>query len=140
MTYRIDLLARHHRHLLDVIAAAHPLITERHRDADLQGLRHLRREMEEALMAYERFIREEICDRSLWSRVDDATADARALLASCIQLRSDYEQFVARWSATDAQNSWPRYRLSALCMIQQFRDHVIEAALMSKRWIGDEAA
>lgn len=140
MTYRIDLLARHHRRLLDIIAAAHPLITERHHDADTNGLRHLRREMEEALMAYERFIREDICGRSVWSAVDEATGDARTLLGSCIQLRKDYERFVGRWTAAKAADNWPRYRLSVLCMIQQFRDHVLDAALMSKRWIIEEAA
>jgi len=135
MTYRIDLLARHHQRLLEIIETAYPLITASHADADTVGLRHLRREMEETLMSYERFIREDICERSLWSATDEAVQDARALLASCQLLRKDYRGFIHRWTATESATNWARYRLAIMCMIQQFRDHIIESAIMSKRWL-----
>lgn len=135
MTYRINLLARHHQRLLEIIEAAHPLITTFHHDADTTGLRHLRRELEEALAAYERFIHEEICGRSMWSHSPEAHSDARALLDAAQQLRVDYETFVSKWTASNASENWARYRLSARCMIQQFRDHVLDAALMSKSWV-----
>lgn len=140
MAYRINLLARHHQRLLEIIDSGYPLITTQHCDADTRGLRHLRRELEEALAAYERFIHEEVCGRSLWIQTPEARIDARRLLDAAQQLRADYESFVSTWTANAALENWSRYRLSVRCMVQKFRDHVINAALMSKAWITFEAA
>lgn len=139
MPKRIDLLARHHRRLLEIMDAAFPLITATDSHADLRGLRHLRREMNEALQSYARFVGEEVYDRALLATSTGARDDALALWARCLQLQRDYEDFIARWAQQDALANWTKYRLSARRMMQHVRDHILEVAALQKRWTEEPA-
>lgn len=134
MSQRIDLLARHHLRLLEIIATARPMLTALSHEADLGGLRHLRREMVEALVAYQRFVHEEVFEPTMQNGSPEARRDALELKLDCIRLQQDYDAFGLRWAQRNALSSWSEYRLSAVRMMKQFRDHVLAVNDLRKGW------
>lgn len=135
MSGRLDMLARHHDRLLEIVSTARPLITEAVEDADLEGLRHLRGELVAALAAYQRFVHEEIYVTAQHAGgPPEALGDALTLKIDCIQLQSDYEDFGLRWTRCDVLENWPEYRLSAHRMIRQLEEHVAQAGGLRNGW------
>ena len=112
MTYRLDITARLHRQMLDVVGTALPLITSSRADADLSGLAHLRQEMVRTLEAYSVHVK--------------SLGDA-ALIARCASLEQAYQSFRARWVYRDGIEHWYEYRLSAIVMMKQVRALVQQA-------------
>lgn len=136
---RLDILSRHHDRIREIMATASQLIVGYSKDADLGALRHLRREMVEALIAYQRFVHEEIFEPSLLAdEADPARRDARALKIDCIQLQRDYDDFGMRWAHRDIVDNWQEYRLSANLMMKQVRDHIAEVVELRKEWVVSE--
>ncbi len=116
-------------------------ITDSVKDADLEALRHLRREMVEALAAYQRFVHEEIYEpaqQGLGSA--DAHRDAQALKIDCIELQRDYDAFCQRWARRHVLENWPEYRLSANLMMKHVNDHILHVCELRKGWSSGQAA
>lgn len=134
MPQRLDLLARHHNRLLEIMSTAGPLITATSAGADLEALAFLRQEMTEALAAYQRFVHEAIYAPLAGAAQSPAGRDALALKLGCIEVQLDYDRFRQRWARRDALASWSEYRLSAAAMMKRVRDHVAQARLLSTSW------
>ena len=115
MVYRLDITARLHRRMLEIVGTALPLITSSRADADLVGLGHLREEMVQAMDAYCHHVHQ------LRNMGLVAANDADTLVAGCTDLRSAYEAFRARWVHRDGIENWYEYRLSAVVMMKQVR-------------------
>ena len=133
---RLDILARHHDRLREILDTVSQIIASSSADADLDALRHLRRETVEALVAYQRFVHEEIFEPSLLdAEANPARSDARALKIDCIQLQRDYDDFGMRWAHRDIVENWQEYRLSVHLMMKQIRDHMAQVVEMRKEWV-----
>lgn len=120
MTYRLDITARLHRQLLDIVATALPLITSSRADADLIGLAYLRSEMVRKLKAYGSHV----------SQLGDPEQIARYT-----NLQHAYDAFCERWVYRDGIEHWHEYRLSVVVMMKQVRSLVqsAEAAVIDRR-------
>ncbi|WHU03729.1 MULTISPECIES: hypothetical protein [unclassified Sphingomonas] len=141
MSRRLDILTRHHDRLIEIMATARTQITDSVKGADLDALRHLRREMVEALAAYQRFVHEEIYEpaqQGIGSA--EARRDARALKIDCIQLQRDYDDFGLRWARRHVLENWPEYRLSANLMMKRVNDHILHVCELRKGWSSGQAA
>lgn len=141
MSRRLDILTRHHDRLIEIMVTVRSQITDSARDADLEALRHLRREMVEALAAYQRFVHEEIYEpaqQGIGSA--EARRDAQALKIGCIQLQRDYDDFCLRWARRHVLENWPEYRLSANLMMKQVNDHILHVCELRKGWNSEQAA
>lgn len=135
MSGRIDMLARHHDRLLEILETARPMITDAVEDANLEGLRHLRGELVEALAAYQRYVHEEIYQPAQHGvGAPEALEGARMLKIGCIQLQRDYEDFGLRWTRCEVLENWPEYRRSANRIIEQIHDHVAQVAELRGGW------
>lgn len=134
MSQRLNLLARHHSRLLEIMGTARPLITSSAERADLVALRHLRREMVEALAAYQRFVHEEIFEPARTSGSRAARADAQELKIGCIDIQVAYDAFGIRWSRRNALESWSEYRLSSIRMMKRVRDHIRQVQSFETNW------
>jgi len=140
MSRRLDILTRHHDRLIEIMGTARTQITDSVRDADLDALRHLRREMVEALAAYQRFVHEEIYEPAQQGvGSEEACRDARALKIDCIQLQRDYDDFCLRWARRHVLENWPEYRLSANVMMKHVNDHIAQVCELRKGWNGQAA-
>lgn len=141
MSQRLDILTRHHDRLIEIMGTARTQITDSVKDADLEALRHLRREMVEALSAYQRFVHEEIYEPAQQGvGSEEACRDARALKIDCIQLQRDYDDFCMRWARRDVLDNWPEYRLSVNLMMKQMNDHIRQVGELRKGWNNGQAA
>ena len=121
MVYRLDITARLHRRMLEIVGTALPLMAGSRDDADMIGLAHLREEMVDAMDTYCRHVHH-LRDDGRVSR----TA-GQALVDGCTRLRAAYEAFRARWIHRDGIEHWYEYRLSAVVMMKQVRSHVQQA-------------
>lgn len=124
MAHRLDILHRLQSRLLEIVGTGLPLITSSIKDADLVGLAHLRGEMVAALMAYARYVDETVMPEALASGDPERLRRAEELKAGCLQLKAAYRGFRRRWAHRDGRTNWPEYRLSAIVMMKQMRDHV----------------
>ena len=129
MVKRLDILARHHARLLDIVGTALPLITASAQDADLPGLAHLRGEMIEAMAAYQRHVHDRMSTAATDAGDPVQTRRAQAAKIGCIEIERAYQTFTNRWAHREAAHHWPEYRLSAIVMMKQVRDHVRAASL-----------
>lgn len=140
MSRKLDILTRHHDRLIEIMATARPFITDSVEEADLEALRHLRREMVEALSAYQRFVHEEIYEPAQQGiGSPEARHDAQALKIDCIQLQRDYDDFGLRWARRHVLENWPEYRLSANRMMKQINDHILHVSELRKGWTSQAA-
>ena len=126
MVSRLDITRRYHERLLEVIKTALPFLTSSMRDADLIGLTHLREEMAEAMGAYCRHVHH-LRDGARDAREAAALSQAEALVTGCVSLHAAYDAFRSRWAHRHAVEHWPEYRLSAIVMMKQVRNHVQHA-------------
>jgi hypothetical protein len=123
MTYRLDITSRLHGQMLEVVRSGLPLITNSMADADLIGLSHLRDEMVSTIDRYCRHAARLRENAAL--SVDEADWDeADKLVAQSESLRASYDAFRDRWAQRDAVGNWPEYRLSAIVMMKQIRNHI----------------
>lgn len=95
----------------------------------------LRLTMVEALSEDQRFVHTEVFARASQSADVNAQTDARVIKLGCIQLGHNYENFRRRWAQLNALDHWPEYRLSAIRMTAQVRDHIRLAAQLPTRWV-----
>lgn len=124
MAHRLDILHRLQSRLLEIVATGLPLIPSSMKDADLVGLAHLRGEMVAALLAYTRYIDDHLIPQAVASGDAERLRHAQASKAGCVGLRQAYGGFRRRWAHRDGLTNWPEYRLSAIVMMKQVRDHV----------------
>jgi hypothetical protein len=134
MPQRLDILRRHHCRLLEIMSTGQALLTNLADDADLDALRHLRGEMNEALAAYQRFVHDAVFNATMQEQGFLARADARALKIDCIQLQADYEEFCRRWERRRVLDHWSEYRLSTVRFMQQVRDQISHVEELRKAW------
>ena len=127
MPHRIDMLRRLQGRLLDIMKAAGPLFSSSPANANLEALQHLRAEMAEALANYQEFVHRDIFEHAASEGTADELSDALDLRLSCIQLQRDYAYFCSQWARKNALGSWMEYRLGAVRMMKQVRDHVRHA-------------
>ncbi len=123
MPATLDLVARLHRRLLEIVGTTLPLMPSAMRDADLDGLAQLRWEMVEAMAAYRRHA-EQAHTASLCCGNAAAVDVADALCRGARGLERAYEEFRQRWAHRDAVGNWAEYRLSAIRMMKQVRNQV----------------
>lgn len=128
MTRRLDILDRLHRRLLDIVGTALPLITSSVRDADLVGLAHLRDEMVCAVEEYARYVQEHVLEVAIASADAERIRLAQEIKIGSLALERSYQSFTDRWQHRDGISNWPEYRLSAIMMMKQVRNHVRAAA------------
>ena len=127
MPQRLDILDRLHKRLLDIIASGLPLITSSVRDADMVGLVYLRSEMLVTIEAYAQHI-QQLSDAAHVSGDLAREQAAQELKIGCIALQQTYRAFTDRWRHRDGISNWPEYRLSAIVMMKQVRNHIRAAA------------
>lgn len=125
MSQRLDITRRLQQRLLEIVRTALPLIPSSFGDADLVGLAHLRIEMVDTIEAYCRHVHRipEACTEG----PHDGPSTAECLKEGCVALRGAYDAFCERWEHRTALNHWYEYRLSAVVMMKQVRDHVRNA-------------
>jgi hypothetical protein len=123
MTYRLDIIRRLHDQMLEIVRTGLPLITSSQADADLTGLAHLREEMVTTIDRYCRHA-SKLGEAALESADDQARAEADHLVEQSGNLRASYDAFRDRWAHRDAVGNWPEYRLSAIVMMKQIRNHI----------------
>lgn len=131
MLRTLDLLHRLHTRLLDIASTATPLITPTLEEADLVGLCYLRDEMVQMMAAYGRFIDEVLVPRAERSGDPELICRARAIHVGSERLINAYDRFCARWVHRDPMMNWPEYRLTAMLMIKQLREQVMQ----SRDWL-----
>lgn len=130
MAHRLNILDRLHTRLLEIVGTALPLITSSIRDADLVGLAHLRAEMVCALEEYARYVQQQVLDIASSGSDRERIRLAQEIKIRSIALEQTYRAFTERWRHRDGIANWPEYRLSAIVMMKQVRNHVRTAS----RW------
>lgn len=128
MTRRLNILDRLHRRLLDIVGTGLPLITSSVRDADLVGLAHLRDEMICAVEEYARYVQQYVLEVALAGTDPEQIRLAQEIKIGSVALERSYQSFTDRWRHRDGISNWPEYRLSAIMMMKQVRNHVRAAA------------
>lgn len=126
MICRLDITARLHRRMLEIVGTALPLITGSHADADLIGLAHLRKDMVAAIDLYCEHV-QGLLDEARGALGSADLGEAERLARGCVSLREAYDGFRARWAHRHAADHWHEYRLSAVVMMKQVRSHVEQA-------------
>lgn len=128
MVQRLDILERLHARLLEIVGTGLPMLTSSMRDADLEGLTQLREEMVAAIEVYAHYVHK-LLGKALADGDTDVVRTAHDLKLDCIALQQAYRTFTARWAHRDGGLNWPEYRLSAIVMMKQIRNHVRAASL-----------
>ncbi|MEG3124429.1 hypothetical protein [Sphingomonas sp. GB1N7] len=95
-------------------------------DADLIGLSYLRAEVVEAMAAYRRCADQERVAASEPAAFEQI-AYADLLASGSIELQRIYDDFRRRWIDREIVGNWHEYRLSAIVMMKQVRNHVQNA-------------
>ena len=124
MPIRIDLLDRYQRRMMDIVGMALPLIASRQSDADMIGLKYLRREMIETLASYDRLIHE--MTKAAVARCDDREQlRVYELREHCSSMRETYDAFHTHWVERQVLENWAEYRLSAIVTMKRIRNDVV---------------
>lgn len=126
MTHMVDqdALRRHQEVTLGVLGHAAACIAAG-RETVLANRPVLRREMAEALEAYQRFKHERIFDPAILSGDEQRAAMARHMKIGCIAAGEVFRAHGQRWKAEAIEADWPRYKAAARLTVNQIRRHIV---------------
>ncbi|QQV76467.1 hypothetical protein H5J25_13475 [Sphingomonas aliaeris] len=84
-----------------------------------------RQKLSDAMQTFQQFKHANIFDPIIAGDRNDKMIAAE-LKADCVMLGNQYDTFRRRWTSTEAQDNWPKYRLSAIAMMTTIRKSFAE--------------
>lgn len=129
-------LQEHHGWILALLREGDPLIAQPELRPSAAFLATRRSAMGRLLVAYQRFLHQELFDPLVAQATPEQAALARAVKVDCIELVEGFRAFQRRWMAEDAIERWDEYHPQAVRMIERLRRHIVEVDAIARKLEG----
>lgn len=129
-------LQEHHGWILALLREGDPLLAQPELRPSAAFLATRRSAMGQLLVAYQRFLHQELFEPMIAHAMPEHAALARVVKVDCIELVEGFRAFQRRWMAEDAVERWNEYRPQAVRMIERLRRHIVEVDAIARKLSG----